>query len=133
MTVPLHYPTPNLNQMTNCLASLKSHLHCGLRFRVVVFILLHATTHEARTALTKVLGHVDLTVLLAVLFNPDLDSLVVVPVSELVDAEPGTPAQLTEFATPDGVESRGAAWMSRLSGKDPSTLESTFRTAPNTS
>jgi hypothetical protein len=124
----LTLPYPNLNQVANCLASLKPAYKCDLRFRVVVVLLLHATTLEARASLVKILGPVDFTRWLAVLQNPEVDTLLLVPLVDLVDAEssPGA-AELAKFSTRKGVESRGTAWIRTMTVKDnPPPLERKF-------
>ena len=109
------------------MASLKPALKCGLRFRVVVVILLHATTPGARASLVKILGQMDFTVWLAVLHNPEVDSLILVPASDLVDAESGAgAAEFAKFKAPEGAHSRGTAWVEKMSRPGTSTLESKF-------
>jgi hypothetical protein len=110
------------------LASLNPTFKCGLRFRVVVGILLHATTPEARASLVKILGPVDFAVWLVVLDNPEVDYLILVPASDLVDAASGDGAEEAEFAkfaTPKGTTSRSTAWVKKMSE-----LPSVKRTAP---
>ena len=125
MSVPLHYPTLNLNQMNNCLASIKPSLGCDLRFRVVTALLLHATTSSARHALCRFLGPIDLQKWLVVLFNPNLDRLVIVPATDLVDTSFATKKQLVVFMSrPDDP---AALWLQKLSGAvNRPTLERTF-------
>jgi hypothetical protein len=140
VTVPLRYPTLNLNQMTNCLARLHPRFGCDSRYRVVCGMLLHATTPGARSELIKVLGPVDFTDWLVVLANPELDFLVVVSASDLVDIGEGTDEELAEFAPPDGSPSSGHSWISSLWQEEASlynTLDNMFgptvlRTATNT-
>ena len=66
------------------------------------------------------------------LHNPEVDSLVIVPASDLVDAESGAgAAEFAKFKAPEGATSRGTAWVEKMAGPGPSTLESKF--GPNTS